>query len=584
MVLRCFRSMLGRSVLAVLCSTTLLNGALATPPEHAPLIDFQHPVLPTMGRTGMVSGPEPLATEAGLSMLKLGGNAVDAAVATGFALAVTLPRAGNLAGGGFMLIHLSDDNTQRFIDYREMAPAAATRDMFLADDGTVDRRKAYFSHQAAGIPGTPAGLLHALERYGTLDLATVIQPAIDLAENGFPMTIELNMTLNSRAERLAANAAARDAYLLGGDQAPPIGTLFKQPDLAATLKRIRDSGHEGFYGGKTADLIADDMAANDGLITREDLASYRAIEREPVRGQFRGYDIVSAPPPSSGGVHVIEMLNILEPYPLEQMGHNSAAYLHHLIGAMQLAYADRSEHLGDPDHSRIPIDTLTSKDYAEVRRALFNATRATPSTDIAAGSIPNPESTETTHFSVADRFGNVVANTYTLNFSYGSHIVVPGTGMLLNNEMDDFAARPGFANAYGLVQGEANAVGPGRRPLSSMTPTIVFKDGAPWLATGSPGGSLIINAVLQTLLNAMVFDMNVAAATAAPRVHHQWLPDTVRVEPGISPDTVHLLRNFGHNVDTAPRTIGRVNSIMLSDGLMFGYADLRRPRAHVAAE
>lgn len=550
--------------------------------SHAPLIDFQTRFVPAMSDGNMVSGPEELASEIGLRILEQGGNAVDAAVATGFALAVTLPRAGNIGGGGFMLIHLADSNKQLFIDYREMAPKAASRDMFLKEDGSVDKQLTYFSHKAAGIPGTVAGLIHALENYGTLPLAIVIQPAIDLAEQGFPMTITLNRTLNARAERLGANAETKRVYLTEDGDAPAIGSVFRQPDLAETLKRIRDDGRDGFYKGKTARLIADDMAANGGLITLDDLASYQPIEREPVRGTFRGYDVISAPPPSSGGVHVIQMLNLLEPYPLEDWGHNSAAYLHRVIESMKLAYADRSEHMGDPDQTPVPVAELVSKEYAAKRRELIKPDRATPSEDIAPGVVSSPESTQTTHYSVADAAGNVVSNTYTLNFSFGSHITVPGTGMLLNNEMDDFAARPGFANAYGLVQGEANAVAPGRRPLSSMTPTLVFREGKPWLVTGSPGGSLIINAVMQTLLNAMVFDMNVAAATAAPRVHHQWYPDRVLMEDGISQDTIELLRNSGHNVETTRRTIGRVNSIQLEDNWRYGYADLRRPGGHVA--
>jgi gamma-glutamyltranspeptidase/glutathione hydrolase len=550
--------------------------------EQAPLVDFQTRFVPAIAQHGMVSGPEPLAAEAGLAMLKRGGNAIDAAVATGFALAVTLPRAGNISGGGFMLIHLAEENRQVFIDYREAAPAAATRDMFLKPDGTVDRRRAYFTHMASGVPGTVAGLIHALENYGTLDLATVIQPAIDLAEKGFVMDVGLNMTLNSRAERLGNNPEAKRVYLPNNGQAVEIGEIFRQPDLAATLKRIRDRGRDGFYKGKTAQLIADDMAANGGLITLEDLASYRAIEREPVRGSFKGFEVVSSPPPSSGGVAVLQMLNLLEPYDLKAMGHNSADYLHHLIESMRLAYADRSLHLGDPDQTPVPTSTLISKEYADSRRALLSNERAGSSERIGAGKIPAPESPETTHFTVADAAGNVVTNTYTLNFSFGAHIVVPGTGMLLNNEMDDFAARPGFPNAYGLVQGEANAVAPNRRPLSSMTPTIVFRDGKPWLATGSPGGSLIITAVTQTILNAMIFDMNVAAATAAPRVHHQWQPDKVRIEEGVSPDTIKILELMGHETDVGRRTLGRVNAIMLDDGWLFGYADMRRPRSHVA--
>ena len=550
--------------------------------SDAPLIDFRSRFVPVAASGNMVVGPERLASEAGLIMLNQGGNAIDAAVATGFALAVTLPRAGNIGGGGFMLVHLAAENRNVFIDYREMAPAAATRDMFLTPEGEVDKRLAYFSHKASGVPGTVAGLIHALEQYGTLPLETVIQPAIDLAANGFTMDITLHQNLSARAERLAQDPETKRIFLREGGEAPAIGSLFKQPDLAGTLQRIADKGLEGFYAGKTAELIASDMAANDGLITQEDLASYVAVERTPVTGQFRGYDIVSAPPPSSGGIHVIQMLNILEPYPLETWGHNSAQYLHHVIEAMKLAYADRSEHLGDPDRMEAPIDFLLAKDYATTRRGIINSAQATASAKIAAGVMPAPESPDTTHYSVADSAGNVVSNTYTLNFSFGSHITIPGTGILMNNEMDDFAARPGFPNAYGLVQGEKNSVAPGRRPLSSMTPTLIFRDGEPWLATGSPGGSLIITAVMQTVLNAMTFDMNIAEAAAAPRIHHQWMPDRVLIEPGISRDTLDILEGMGHNIETTRRTLGRTNSIQLDGPWRYGYSDLRRPGGHVA--
>ena len=550
--------------------------------SEAPLIDFRSRFVPMAADGNMVVGPERFASEAGLTMLSQGGNAVDAAVATGFALAVTLPRAGNIGGGGFMLVHLAAENRNVFIDYREMAPAAATRDMFLTPEGKVDKRRAYFSHQASGVPGTVAGLIHALEEYGTLPLATVIQPAIDLAENGFVMDITLHQNISARAERLAQDPETKKIFLGNDGKAPAIGSLFKQPDLAATLQRIADNGRDGFYAGPTAELIAKDMAANDGLITQEDLANYVAVERAPVTGQFKDYAIVSAPPPSSGGIHVIQMLNILEPYPLETWGHNSAQYLHHVIEAMKLAYADRSEHLGDPERMEAPIDFLLAKDYASKRRGLINSDSATPSAEIAPGVMPTPESPDTTHYSVADSAGNVVSNTYTLNFSFGSHITIPGTGILMNNEMDDFAARPGFPNAYGLVQGEKNAVAPGRRPLSSMTPTLVFRNGEPWLATGSPGGSLIITAVMQTLLNAMTFDMNIAEAAAAPRVHHQWMPDRVLIEPGISQDTLNILKGMGHNIESTRRTLGRTNSIQLDGPWRYGYSDLRRPGGHVA--
>lgn len=573
---------LTRLFLAFLIITSPMRSLAQGEGQGGPLIDYGTRFIPAIASRGMVSGPEKLASEAGLAMLKKGGNAIDAAVATGFALAVTLPRAGNIAGGGFMLVHLADANEQVFIDYREMAPAAASRDMFLNEDGTVNKRKAYNSVSAAGIPGTVAGFIHALEKYGTLDLKTVMQPAIDLAEKGFAVPAALHLNLRSAAKRLGRNEEANRVYLGGVGTAPAMGALFKQPDLAATLKRVRDEGFDGFYKGKTAALIAAEMQRGGGVMNVDDLASYRAIERKPVRASFRGYDIVSAPPPSSGGVHVSQILKLLEPYPIEDMGHNSAAYLHLLIESMKLAYADRSEYLGDPDRTTIPIATLTSEPYLKKRRVLIKDDEATPSEIIKPGDVDDYESTETTHFAVVDQFGNVVTNTYTINFSFGSGIVVPGTGMLLNNEMDDFAAKPGFPNGYGLVQGEANAVSAGSRPLSSMTPTLVFKEGKPWVATGSPGGSRIITAVAQTLLNLMAFDMTLGMATSSPRIHHQWMPDMAMVEPGISEDTIRILEKSKHKILRSNSTIGRVNSVQIEDGWFYGYADPRRPGGHVA--
>lgn len=547
-----------------------------------PLIDYATRFVPEVATRGIVSGSERLATEAGLKMLKRGGNAVDAAVATGFALAVTLPRAGNLGGGGFMLVHLAEGDRQIFIDYREIAPMSASRDMFLNEDGSVDVEKSYYSASSAGVPGTVAGMIHALEQYGTLDLATVIQPAIDLAEQGFDVPAALHLNLRSAQSRLSQNPEANRIYLQGKGEPPAIGTRFKQPDLAATLKRIKTLGAKGFYEGTTAELIVAEMNKSGGIMTLADLAGYRAVERLPVRGSFRNFEIVSAPPPSSGGIHVLQILKLLEPFDLMAMGHNSAGYIHHLSEAMKLAYADRSKYLGDPDRTVIPVAELTSDEYLSKRRALIKSDVATSSEEVMPGEIAVPESRDTTHYSVADRFGNVVSNTYTINFSYGSGIVVPGTGMLLNNEMDDFTAKPGFPNGYGLIQGEANSVSPGRKPLSSMTPTIVFKDGAPWLATGSPGGSYIITAVAQQLLNLMVFDMSLGMATSSPRIHHQWLPDETVTEPGISEDSIRILEASRHQIERTNETIGRVNSVQIDDGWFYGYADLRRPGGHVA--
>ncbi|GAB3324052.1 gamma-glutamyltransferase family protein [Haliea atlantica] len=552
--------------------------------QQAPIIDYGSRFLPQVARQAMVVGPERLAAEIGLDILREGGNAVDAAVATGFALAVSYPRAGNLGGGGFMLIHLDEEDRQTFIDYRETAPAAATRDLFLDEQGEIDRQRSYFSHLSSGVPGTVAGLILAQERYGTLPLPRVLAPAIALAEEGLEVSWALQFEIAARAEQLRKNPEAARLFFKPDGSAYRMGDHWRQPELAWTLRQIAERGREGFYQGPVAERIVAEMERGGGLISEQDLADYRALEREPVRGSFQGFEVVSAPPPSSGGVHILQMLNLLEGFDLKGMGHNSAAYIHHLAEAMKLAYADRSQFLADPDFVEVPVAQLTSKSYAERQRALVDPGRATPSSEIAPGRVLVEESHDTTHYSVADRWGNVVTNTYTLNFSFGSHIAVPGTGMLLNNEMADFAARPGSSNAFGLVEHEANRIEGGKRPLSSMSPTLVLRDGEPWLATGSPGGSVIITTVLQTLLNAMVFDMNVAAAATESRVHHQWLPDRLILESGISPDTRRLLESLGHNVDTTPRTLGRTQSIMLEGGYLYGATDPRRLGGHVAGE
>jgi gamma-glutamyltranspeptidase/glutathione hydrolase len=570
-------------LLALATSGLLLSGpAPALDAQQLPIINYERRFQPVVAPNGMVASPEQLAAEIGTAILQQGGNAVDAAVATGFALAVTYPRAGNLGGGGFMLIHLAQQNKQTLIDYREAAPAAATRDMFLKDDGKIDRGLEYFSHQSAGVPGTVAGMLYALDKYGSLSRKQVLAPAIALAKQGFTVTFSLSSDFSARAAQLRKNPEALRLFYKADGSAYDIGDTWRQPDLAWTLQQISDKGTAGFYQGQVAQRITAEMTAGGGLITAKDLAQYRAIERAPVRGSFRDFEVVSAPLPSSGGIHIVQMLNILEGFDLDAMGHNSAAYLHHLTESMKLAYADRSRYLGDPDYVDVPVERLIDKAYAARQRALIDPQRATPSEQILPGKLLHGESTDTTHYTVADKHGNVVSNTYTLNFSFGSHIAVPGTGMLLNNEMADFTANPAQPNAYGLIQGEANEIEPGKRPLSSMSPTLVLRDGKPWLATGSPGGSVIITTVLQTILNAMEFDMNVAAAAAQARIHHQWQPDKLRVEHGVSPDTIRLLEGMGHPVDVSRRTSGRTNSIMLKDGWLFGATDTRRPGGWVA--
>jgi len=561
---------------------------LAQGPEQSkagaktPIVDYQTRFLPVVAKNGMVVGPEKLAAEVGRQILQRGGNAIDAAVATGFALAVSYPRAGNLAGGGFMLIHLADQNRQTLIDYRETAPAAASHDMYIDKDGKINRRREYFSHASAGVPGTVAGMIYALEKYGSMSLKEVLAPAIELANDGIIVSFALNYEIRARAEQLLKNKEAARLFFKPDGSPYEIGERWKQKDLAWTLTQISRHGLDGFYSGPVAERIVADMEANEGLITKQDLAAYSVVERETVRGTFHGYEIVSTPPPSSGGVHIIQILNMLESYDLKALGHNSAAYIHLLAETMKRAYADRGRYLGDPDYSNIPMEKLIDKDYAARQRSTIKMGTATPSEDISPGSLLHADSTDTTHFTVSDSKGNVVANTYTLNFSFGSHIAVPGTGMLLNNEMADFATQPGKPNAWGLVESEVNSVAPGKRPLSSMCPTLVLKDGRPWLATGSPGGSVIITSVLQTILNSMAFDMNVAAAAAMARVHHQWRPDVLRIEEGVSVDTVRLLQGMGHKVEQNNRTTGRMESIMLDGGWMYGATDTRRPGGWVA--
>lgn len=550
--------------------------------EEPLIIDFKERFLPVVARSGMVVGPEQLASEIGSRILQQGGNVVDAAVATGFALAVTYPRAGNLAGGGFMLIHLAEGNRQVFIDYRESAPAAASRDMFLGEDGKIDLMRMYFSLQSSGVPGTVAGMLHALETYGSMSREQVLAPAIALAEEGFPVSFALTYELANQGKRLRNNPESMRLFFKPDGSAYEIGEIWRQPDLAWTLRQISEHGVDAFYTGEIAKRIVAAMQAGDGLITLQDLADYRVIERPPLRGTFREFEVVSAPPPSSGGVHILQILNLLEGDDLAGMGHNTAAYLHLLAESMKLAYADRSEYLGDPDFAPVPVAELTDKAYAARQRKMIDPGKATPSTTIAPGSALLRESMDTTHYSIADDKGNMVSNTYTLNASFGSAIAVPGTGMLLNNEMGDFAAQPGKPNPFGLVQGESNRIEGGKRPLSSMSPTIVFRDGKPWLATGSPGGSRIITTVLQTLLNAMAFDMNIATAGISARIHHQWLPDEILAEEGISPDTVRLLEQMGHTVKLGGRTIGRTESIIWENGWLLGATDTRRPQGWVA--
>jgi gamma-glutamyltranspeptidase / glutathione hydrolase len=551
----------------------------AADPAADAVIGFESRFQPVVAENGMVAAQEKIAAQVGADILKAGGNAVDAAVAVGFALAVTHPQAGNLGGGGFMLIALADGR-KIAIDYRETAPAAASRDMYLDARGNVDRDKARYSRASAAVPGTVAGLLHALERFGTMPRERVMAPAIKLAEEGFAVPYGLAYAFAKAKERFESDASTAAIFLRAKSEPYRMGEILRQPELAKTLIAIRDRGAAGFYEGAVAEMIAAEMKKG-GLITLEDLKAYRVTERQPVRGTYHGYEIVSMPPPSSGGVHVIQMLNILEGYDLKRFGQDSADSIHRLVEAMRRAFADRAKYLGDPDFVQVPVAGLTNKAYAAELRKGIDLERATKSADVSAGKLPAPEGEQTTHFSVMDKAGNAVSNTYTLNLAFGSGYTVDGAGFFLNNEMDDFSAKPGAPNAFGLVGDEANAIAPRKRPLSSMAPTIVFKDGAPHLITGSPGGSTIITVVLQEILNVLTFDMNVAEATAAPRIHHQWQPDNVITERGISDDTLRILEARGFILPKNPdgtfqhRVLGRTNSIMKKGKLLLGSADTR---------
>ncbi|UTW12469.1 gamma-glutamyltransferase [Marinobacterium rhizophilum] len=565
----------GRAALASFVLGTSLCLLPVIGAEAAAILEGDRSV-PADARNGMVVTSHYLATDEALNVLEKGGNAIDAAVTAAFALAVTQPRSGNIGGGGFMLVSSESAGEVVAIDYREKAPAGATRDMFLDKDGNVDSDISRYSHKAAGVPGTVAGLALALEKYGTLSLADALAPAIRLADEGFVIPSRFSDGIKASAERLGKFDSSTKVFFKPDGSFYEPGELFVQKDLAATLKRIAEQGVKGFYEGETADLIVAQMQRGGGLISHEDLKNYAPAVRTPVHGNYRGYDVYSMSPPSSGGTHVVQILNMLEGYPIAETGHNSAATIHLMAEAMKRAYADRSEYLGDTDFVKVPVAGLTSKDYAAQLRDTIDPLRATDSASLKPGDPAPYESNETTHFSVVDKFGNAVSNTYTINFSYGSHIVVDGAGFLLNNEMDDFSAKPGVPNAYGLIGGEANKIEPGKRMLSSMSPTIVQKDGKNFLVTGSPGGSRIITTTLQVLMNVIDHNLNIQAAVNAPRVHHQWLPDEIRVEEGISPDTVKLLEGMGHTV-SQKAAMGAIQSIMVAeDGTFYGGADPRR--------
>ncbi len=534
---------------------------------------------PAPARNGMVVSSHYLASEAGREVLRKGGNAVDAAVATAFALAVTLPSAGNIGGGGFLVYHGADGKATTF-NFREKAPLAATPEMFLDENGKIRDNSNHEGPLSVGVPGTVAGLWMAHQRLGSRPWAELLQSAVDLAEKGFPSTWDMQGYLQ-QVQKLdhPMYAATKKAFLKNGTDLYTPGELWKQPDLAESLKRIQKDGRDGFYKGKTARLLAEYMKKHGGMITEEDLARYEAVEQAPVRGTYRGYEVVAMPPPSSGGVAIIEMLNILEGYDLKAIGHNSALYLHLLTEAMRRAFADRAEHIGDPAFNpNMPLERLMSKEYARELRSGMDLFKASVSDSARFGAVYlRPESEETTHFSVVDAQGNAVSLTYTLEYSYGSSLVADGTGFLLNNEMGDFNPVPGVTNRSGQVGTPPNLVAPEKRMLSSMTPAIFAKNGKPVLVIGSPGGRTIINSVLQVALNVIDHGMNIAEAVDAGRIHHQWLPDVTFMEEfQFSPDTRKLYEMMGHSL----RTRGRQGSVMgiwvdPVKKMMYGASDAR---------
>jgi gamma-glutamyltranspeptidase / glutathione hydrolase len=578
------RSIMGRTFVkisllnhlaALLFFTTVLGNVRG---QEMPIFDQKDIFHPVVSKNGMVSTEERNATEAGLQVLREGGNAVDAAVTIAFTLAVTLPQAGNIGGGGFMLIHLAKLKKTIAIDYREKAPKRATHDMFLDKNGNVDLEKSRHSYLAVGVPGTVAGLTLALEKYGTISLKRALQPAIELAENGFPIDRDLRRSLIESQDWMKASPASMVTFFKG-DVPYNVGEILVQKDLARSLKQIAKHGSYAFYKGAIADRIVTAMKANGGLITKQDLVTYKAVIREPIHGIYRGYDVYSMPPPSSGGVLLVQILNLLETFPIGSLGHNTAQTIHLMAESMKLAYADRSKYLGDPDFMKVPTSGLISKRYADELRHKINSHRATPSREIFQGDpIKFEKSEDTTHFSVMDKFKNAVSNTYTLNLRYGTGSTVPGTGILLNDEMDDFSANAGVPNAYDLVGGDYNAIEPEKRMLSSMAPTIIMKDGKPFLITGSPGGGHIITTILQVIMNVIDHGMNIAAATNAVRIHHQWLPDELRIEKGLNTDTIHLLMEKGHKV-MIQGAMGSSESIMHVGNFFYGSSDPRTPSA-----
>ncbi len=546
---------------------------------------------PVSGRRGMVASEHGLASQVGADIMAKGGNAIDAAVGVGFTLAVVLPNSGNLGGGGFMLISTPAQRKPVALDFREVAPAAASRDMYLDARDNVILGKSTQSPSAVGVPGSVAGLVRALKDFGTLSLAEVLEPAIELAEKGFIVSSVLAEQLNIHRSHLGRWPGTKEIFFKHLATAAPCalaacplealttyaaGERLLQKDLARTLRRIAQYGAAGFYEGPVAQAIVAELTTDTEHLSLKDLQEYRVVVREPVQGSYRGFEVYSMPAPSSGGVHLLQILNLLERYPLAEYGSGSAQTLHLMAESARLAYADRAEHLGDPDFVKVPQAGLIAKKYADRLAPKIHANRATPSAVVKAGAPQNFESDQTAHFSVMDAKGNVVSGTYTLNLNFGSGIVARGTGVLLNNEMDDFSVKSGVPNAFGLIGGNANEIAAGKRPLSSMTPIIVFDGKVPVLATGSTGGSRIITNVMQNLVNVIDFKMNIAQSLATPRMHHQWVPDYLRLERGFSPDTIALLKKMGHEVRILP-VMGRMQTVQRQGNQLFGASDPRNP-------
>jgi gamma-glutamyltranspeptidase/glutathione hydrolase len=554
-----------KKILILLCFALVIE---------ADILNRDSIVHPAVSNSGMVVSQHYLATEVGKTILDQGGNAIDASVAVAFALAVVLPRAGNIGGGGFLVLHNAEENKNYALDYREMAPAAADRDMYLNDDGSVNKSTSRLGYLAGGIPGTVAGMWEAHQKFGSMPWKDLLKPAIQLAQAGFKVSPFMADSINRAHSSMKDYPSTVEIFFPEFPIKPNHNLV--QKDLAATLKRIAQNGKDGFYKGKTAKMFAAAMKKNNGLITEDDLKNYKAVWRDPLVGNYKDFKIITMPPPSSGGVHLIQMLNVLSNFDLKKLGHNSRDYTLLLTEVMKYAYADRSKYLGDPDFYEVPVSKLIDQAYAASIANRITIGKTTSSDEISPGAMLPPEGMETTHFSISDKFGNTVSNTYTINSSYGAKVVVEGLGFLLNNEMDDFAAAPGIPNQFGLLGGEANKIEPYKRPLSSMTPSIVFFQDKPYLVTGSPGGSRIITTVLQMILNVIEFEMEVSDATVQPRIHHQWKPDVLGLEKGFNSSIIELLMQSPQKVYLhSPGT--SLESIVLKNSYHYGFGDTRRP-------